>query len=151
MERKWVIAAIVGASGGALAAIAALFFWWWNSPRRVDPLQEAWDQKLSQAEMVRYYEVTPDRPLRIALLPVDREMRIISHLTVPSDDPPDPEREYVYGLKVEFFDSSGTLIAEKTYWESTRKTRILVPGALLPWEAAFYFPPRGDHPEPTTG
>ncbi len=89
-----------------------------------DAYQAQLDRKIADAEMVLYYEITRDRPLRIRLLPEDQEIKIISHLNVPRIEPHDNLREYLYGLRVELVDDHDMKLWEHVYWEKTRVTKI---------------------------
>lgn len=136
MSRR-VVWASVATVGIGLATGGGLFFR--EAFRRAEnPYQRALDQKIAEAELTLAYEITSTRSVTFHLFPTDSEVKIISHLNVPPDNPHDNTREYLYGLRVEVLNVRREVIWSNVYWEKSVATKIQPPGALVPWEPAFY-------------
>lgn len=133
MSGRWV-----WASAATTCVGVGVFFLRETLRRSEDPYQRALDQKIAEAELTLAYEIRPTRSVTFRLLPTDDEIKIVSHLNVPPDNPHDNTREYLYGLRVEVLNADAEVIWSNVYWEKSVATKIQPPGALVPWEPAFY-------------
>lgn len=149
MTRRRKIALLAGVA--AVAGIAA-----WRLPvarlLRVPPERRALEEKINSSLRILTYPIERGRPLTIALLPQDQELKLLTNLEVPESAVERPlslaapraseaagrSAEFVYGLRVAYLDANGLVIQTAEYWERTTKTRIRDPGALVDREEAFF-------------
>ncbi len=83
----------------------------------------SWDRKISQAKSILYYEVTPQKPLRMKVFQADTQLRLLSHLLLSESWDYDPDKRHVYCLHVAVKNFDDSLAWEHEYWIETRQSK----------------------------
>jgi hypothetical protein len=121
---------------------------------RSSPERRAREEKVNSSIRILTYPVEAERPVLLALLPEDTELKLLTNLEVeeqaiaaPAGLAPGPALpqggalagpEFVYALEVTYLDAAGRVLQSAEYWEKTTKTRVRDPGALVDREEAFF-------------
>lgn len=142
-------------AGLAFALFALAAGAWLRTPvlawLRTTPERRALEEKVNTSRRTLTYPVTAERPLSIALVPQDTEVKILSNLEVDEKALAAAMKaaggapEFVYGFRIAYLDAAGRTLQSADYWERTTKTRVRDPGALVDREEAF-FPDGGTTP-----
>ena len=96
-----------------------------------------WDMKIATAKSILNYVVTEHKPLRMAVFPTDRTIRVISHLIFPEGREYDPELRLVYGMTVTLMSERGVVEWEHEYWNETRQSKSDRQNGIWLMECAF--------------